>query len=248
MEFPVWWSSEDQVTVSAYPDLTHPFRLPSGLPALDQTLQGGFPTGRLIELHGESGCGKTNFAISLIAQAAGKYTSSWYISTFKPISRSRLDQIGINPAFLTIRHCSSLAEVDQTLFSDLYQALIHGDPIRLVVIDPVSGLVNEAFSEDNPGDGPAGFNRSQYLTRQAVVLRHLSQKYGFVCLLLNTIAADTQGGVRPSLGLTWSNLVNDRFRIVKDHSGRRLQQVFGGNAQTETTFAFVITNDGLRQE
>ena len=154
--------------------------------------------------------------------------------------------MGINPAFLTIRHCSSLPEVDQTLFTDLFQALSHGDPIRLVVLDPVSGLVNEAFSEENASDNPAGPSRSQYMTRQAVVLRHLSQKYGFVLLAVNTLVADTQGGVRPSLGLTWSNLVNDRFRLIKDSTGRYFQPVFGRNTPSDSLFPFLITNTGLQ--
>ena len=246
MEFPAWWTGEDQVTIDSYTDLKDPFKLPSGLESLDKWLQGGFASGRLIEIYGESGTGKTNLAISLICKAAAIYTHSWYVSTFKPISRSRLEQVGINPAFLTIRHCSSLPEVDQTLFTDLFQALSHGDPIRLVVLDPVSGLVNEAFSEENASDNPAGPSRSQYMTRQAVVLRHLSQKYGFVLLAVNTLVADTQGGVRPSLGLTWSNLVNDRFRLIKDSTGRYFQPVFGRNTPSDSLFPFLITNTGLQ--
>lgn len=246
MEFPAWWAGEDQVTIHTYEGLSEPFKLPTGLDSFDKWLQGGLPSGRLIEIYGESGTGKTNFAISLICKAASLYTQSWYISTFKPISRSRLEQVGVDPALLTIRHCSSLAEVDQTLFADLFQALLKGDPVRLVVIDPVSGLINEAFSEEHASDTLTGPSRSQYMTRQAVIMRHLSQKYGFICLFLNTLVSDTQGGVRPSLGFTWSNLINDRFRLLKDPSGRFIQPVLGPNTPSDSLFPFLITNTGLQ--
>lgn len=147
---------------------------------------------------------------------------------------------------LTIKHCSSLAEVDQALFVDLPQALEKGENVRLVILDPVSGLVNEAFMEDVETGVSA---RALYLTRQALVLKHLSSKYQFITLLINTLATDVQtGAVRAALGLTWSNLVNERIRASRDGRGRRLTILWSNEGQHSEEIPFQITSSGIAPE
>jgi hypothetical protein len=43
-------------------------RLPTGLPAIDRLLLGGFPAGRLAEISGPASSGRTSVALSLLAQ------------------------------------------------------------------------------------------------------------------------------------------------------------------------------------
>ena len=52
-------------------------RLATGIPAIDQLLEGGFPGGRLSEIAGPLSCGRTSLALALLARAtrAGEITA-----------------------------------------------------------------------------------------------------------------------------------------------------------------------------
>lgn len=63
--------------------------LPTGIPALDQALGGGFPAGRVSELSGPASSGRTSLGLTLLARAtaAGEFVA-WidWADAFDPVS------------------------------------------------------------------------------------------------------------------------------------------------------------------
>jgi hypothetical protein len=67
--------------------------LPTGIAALDAALQGGFPRGRLSEVHGPASSGRTGVALGLLAQATRAGTLAAWVDP-----RDALDPVSVAAA------------------------------------------------------------------------------------------------------------------------------------------------------
>ena len=61
-------------------------RVPSGVPGLDQLIEGGFPKGRSILVTGEPGTGKTIFALQFLAEGLARGEKVIYVAADEPPS------------------------------------------------------------------------------------------------------------------------------------------------------------------
>lgn len=124
--------------------------IPTSFKSLDSSMHGGIPLGQITEVFGASGCGKSQFLLSLAVRAlvagTGNESSCVYISTEATLESRRLDDFSSEvPGALdrvSYVYCPDLDNQDHILFTQLRlkleEGIKSGRPVRMVIIDSVS--------------------------------------------------------------------------------------------------------------
>jgi len=126
--------------------------IPTGTLALDRALGvGGVPRGRVTEIYGADGAGKTTLAQHIVAEAQKRGGVAAYVDM----------EHAIDPAYM--RKCG--VEVDDLLISqpdtgeqalEIAETLIRSGAVDVVVVDSVAALVPRAEIEGEMGDSHPG--------------------------------------------------------------------------------------------
>eukprot|EP00752_Nemacystus_decipiens_P003321 g3073.t1 len=193
------------------------FFVRTGLPAIDDALQGGLPTGMITELVGPAGIGKTQTCLVMAAQAClpanlgglGEDAGVVYLDTERKFSPDRLVEIAsarlpehygeFSPGGLerllnqvtvyTIDGSSALLEQ----LESLQTRIIEGN-VRLIILDSIAALARREFAREET------ITRQELLTRQAAVLKSLAYTFSAVVVVTNQVttsfssASGLQGG------------------------------------------------------
>jgi recombination protein RecA len=126
--------------------------IPTGSLALDIALGiGGVPRGRIIEIYGPEGSGKTTLTCSIIANAQRKGGVTAFIDAEHALDVGYARKIGVDTDNLLI---SQPDTGEQAL--EIAEVLIRSGAIDLVVIDSVAALVPAAEIEGQMGDSHVG--------------------------------------------------------------------------------------------
>jgi recombination protein RecA len=120
----------------------------TGVPALDYALGvGGLPRGRITEIFGPPGGGKSTIAQQVIAQAQAKGGIVAYVDAEHSLDPSYARALGVNIDDLYI---SQPDYGEQGL--EITQAFVKSGEIDVVVVDSVASLVPKAEIEGSIGD------------------------------------------------------------------------------------------------
>ena len=114
--------------------------IPTGSLALDLALSvGGIPRGRITEVYGPEGAGKTTLALSVIAQAQQHGASACYIDTEHALDHQWAATTGVEPSRLVL--CQP-EHGEQAL--QVTSLLIGSGAVEVLVIDSIAALVPRA--------------------------------------------------------------------------------------------------------
>lgn len=113
---------------------------------------GGFPRGRITELFGEEGGGKTSIALSTAAQAQKRGLICAYIDSENALDLGNAQALGVDMDLLLISQMNCTEDV-----FDLVGELIAND-VQLIVIDSIAGTAPRSELEGGIGDIPIGLN------------------------------------------------------------------------------------------
>ena len=126
--------------------------IPSGLLSLDIALGlGGLPRGRLIEVYGTEGSGKTTVALHIAAEAQKLGGTVAFIDAEHALDPSYAGNIGVNTDDLLV---SQPDTGEQGL--EICEMLVRSGAVDLVIIDSVAALVPRAEIEGEMGDVHVG--------------------------------------------------------------------------------------------
>ena len=115
---------------------------------LDDSLQiGGFPEGKIIEVSGSAGVGKTILAYNLIKEAQIKHKSILYISSDKDFSPDFAVKMGVDLDRLLICDVPS----GEAVF-DIIKYNLDRDLLEVIILDSLASLVSSEEIENNRGD------------------------------------------------------------------------------------------------
>lgn len=124
----------------------------TGIPSLDLALGiKGLPKGRVVEIYGAEGCGKTSIALQTIAQAQKKGETCAFIDlehSFNPVYAAEL---GVDVDNLLI---SQPVVAEDTL--KVIQTLTKSGQVGLIVLDSVSAMSPQAEVNGEFGDAVVG--------------------------------------------------------------------------------------------
>jgi len=147
--------------------------IPTGSISLDHALGvGGLPRGRVVELYGPEGSGKTTLALSVVAQAQAAGGTAAFIDAEHALDPAYARAIGVDIENLLLAQPSSGEEALR-----ITEELITSGAVDIVAIDSVAALVPRAELDGEIGDTHVGLQArlmSQAL-RKIVGVVHRSQ-------------------------------------------------------------------------
>lgn len=202
--------------------------------------------GKVLEIWGASGSGKTQLALQMCSAIPPEYCSA-YISTEGSISTSRLFDIcsarGMTSANCDMQTCTTVDSFSDCVLRQL-PLLLATKPVKLVVIDSIAAPFRAGEVEGG------GVRRAQKIRSIGQQLKYLSSEYKLLVVVLNQATDHPTKGTQPALGMTWSYLINSRLRIEKlgydNMIGARRVSVDKGSCVKSGTFVdCTIQKEGL---
>ncbi|CAJ1077849.1 DNA repair protein XRCC3 [Xyrichtys novacula] len=228
-----------QITALALRGEQSSLRLSTGCVVLNELLRGGLPVGRVTELSGESGAGKTQLALQFClsvqypVQHGGLDSGAVFISTEDSFPSRRLQQLIREQPNLRsdvpkslidsiefsnniyIEHAADLDSLQVCLTRRVPLLLARGKA-RLLVVDSVAALFRSEFQ---PSDW---LERNKQLIRFSSKLHQLGREYNTPVLCVNQVTEThthththlpLSSSVSPALGLAWANQVMVRLMM-----------------------------------
>lgn len=130
------------------PSLAVPGVISTGIPALDDALGvGGFPKGRVIEMYGPPGGGKSTIAQQTIARAQAAGGTAAYVDSEHALDPSYAKKLGVDIDNLLV---SQPDYGEQGL--EIAHALVRSQEVDIVVIDSIASLIPKAEVDGEMGD------------------------------------------------------------------------------------------------
>lgn len=153
--------------------------IPTGLPQLDAAMGGGIPRGRIVEIHGSEGSGKTALALYLAAQLPGP---TLYVDA----------DHGLSPYML--RKSGELYRLDVGTLEKTLDACL--DAVRsgafgAVVIDTVAALpTNEDMGTDFKFWEGCDKQQAKVMSKALPILAEALRRTGCTLILVNQLRTD----------------------------------------------------------
>ncbi len=201
--------------------------IPSGSLALDLALGvGGIPRGRVTEIFGPDGSGKTTLGQHIIAEAQKRGGIAAYIDVEHALDPTYAANCGVNLDDLLISQPDTGEEA-----LEIAEALVRSGAIDAIVVDSVAALVPRAEIEGEMGDAHVGLQArlmSQALRKLAAAIG----RSGTAVVFINQL--------REKVGIVFGNPeVTPGGRALKFYSSvridlRRLETIKQGNLATGT--------------
>ena len=184
--------------------------IPSGSLALDLALGvGGIPRGRITEIFGPEGSGKTTLGQHVIAEAQKRGGMAAYIDVEHALDPAYAANCGVNIDDLLI---SQPDTGEQAL--EITEALVRSGAIDVIVIDSVAALVPRAEIEGEMGDVHVGL-QARLMSQALRKLASAIGKSGTAVIFINQL--------REKVGIVFGNPeVTPGGRALKFYSSIRL--------------------------
>jgi recombination protein RecA len=210
--------------------------IPSGSLALDLALGvGGIPRGRVTEIFGPEGSGKTTLGQHIIAQAQKRGGIAAYIDVEHALDPTYAAHCGVNLDDLLISQPDTGEEA-----LEIAEALVRSGAVDAIVIDSVAALVPRAEIEGEMGDAHVGL-QARLMSQALRKLTAAIGRSGTSVVFINQL--------REKVGIVFGNPeVTPGGRALKFYSSvridlRRVETIKQGNLATGTRIkAKVVKN------
>jgi recombination protein RecA len=185
--------------------------VPSGVLALDLALGvGGFPKGRIVEIYGPEGGGKTTVSLQAIAEAQKRGGIAAFIDAEHALSPVYAQKLGVDVNNLLV---SQPDYGEQAL--EIAETLIRSGAVDIIVVDSVAALVPKAEIEGEMGDFQIGL-QARLMSKALRKLTAVIGKSKTVMIFINQL--------REKVGIMFGNPeVTPGGRALKFYSSVRLE-------------------------
>lgn len=124
----------------------------TGIPSLDLILGiKGFPKGKIVEIYGAEGCGKTSIALHVIAQAQKMGDVCAFIDMEHGFNPIYAEALGVNVGDMLV---SQPGVAEDAL--EIIEALVNTGGVGLIVLDSVAAMTPQAEINGEFGDAVMG--------------------------------------------------------------------------------------------
>jgi recombination protein RecA len=184
--------------------------IPTGSLALDVALGiGGIPRGRIVEVYGPEGSGKTTVCLHVIAEAQARGGIAAFIDAEHALDPIYARALGVNIDELLV---SQPDNGEQAL--EIADMLVRSGALDLVVIDSVAALVPRAEIEGEMGDSHVGL-QARLMSQAMRKLAGSLSRFETTCIFINQL--------REKIGLMFGNPeTTSGGRALKFYSSVRL--------------------------
>ncbi len=191
--------------------------IPTGALALDIALGvGGIPRGRVTEIYGNEGSGKTSLCLSIIAQAQKSGGIAAFIDAEHALDPSWAARIGVDVENLYI---SQPDTGEQGL--EIVDVLVRSGAVDIIVVDSVAALAPRAELEGDMGDAHVGL-QARLMSQAMRKLRGTINKTKSCLIFTNQI--------REKIGVMFGNPeTTPGGRALKFYSSVRIEMRHGAS-------------------
>jgi recombination protein RecA len=184
--------------------------IPTGVLSLDAALGvGGLPRGRVVEIFGPEGGGKTTVSLHVVAEAQKRGGTCAFIDAEHAMDPQYAKKLGVNIDNLLI---SQPDYGEQAL--EIAETLIRSGAIDVIVVDSVAALVPKAEVEGEMGDAQMGL-QARLMSQALRKLTAVISKSKTVMIFINQL--------REKIGIMFGNPeTTPGGRALKFYSSVRL--------------------------
>ena len=142
---------EDQFSAYFEPEV-----IKTGILPFDLVLNGGLETGSLLEITGDSQCGKSTLVLHAVKNLAEKGYKTLYIDAEGSVKDDMLDGIGLTKYLVSKgKKDNKILVIREAAFSaveNLIDSALATDEFKIIVIDSLTALVNDDYITMNEKD------------------------------------------------------------------------------------------------
>ena len=184
--------------------------IPTGSLSLDLALGiGGVPRGRIVEIFGPEGSGKTTVALHIVAQAQKAGGDAVFIDVEHALDPVYAKALGVDIDSLLV---SQPDTGEQSL--EICEALVRSGAIDVVVVDSVAAMVTKAEIEGEMGDSHVGL-QARLMSQALRKLTGAISKSNSIVIFINQL--------REKIGVSYGNPeTTPGGRALKFYSSVRL--------------------------
>lgn len=163
--------------------------IPTGVLPLDVALGiGGFPRGRIVEVFGPEGSGKTTLALHALAEAQKAGGVAAFIDAEHALDPRLAQSLGVNVSELYISQPDS---GEQALY--ILETLVRSGAVDIVVVDSVAALTPQAEIDGKIGDTQVGL-QARLMSYGLRRLTSAISKSNCVVIFINQLRATISTG------------------------------------------------------
>jgi recombination protein RecA len=156
--------------------------VPTGAISLDVAIgAGGFPRGKIIELFGGEGGGKTTVALTVAANAQKIGGNIGFIDAEHGLNRQLAENIGIDPGHFVVYQPDSGEDA-----IDMVESMIKSRAFDVIIVDSVAAMVPRAEIEAEMDQQFMGLH-ARLMSRFMRRVAHLANEYGVMLILINQV-------------------------------------------------------------
>jgi recombination protein RecA len=186
--------------------------IPSGSLALDIALGvGGIPRGRIIEVFGPEGSGKTTVCLHMIAEAQAKGGIAAFIDAEHALDPTYARELGVNIDELLVSQPDS---GEQAL--EIADMLVRSAALDIVVIDSVAALVPRAEIEGEMGDTHVGL-QARLMSQAMRKLAGTLSRFDTSAIFINQL--------REKIGIMFGCFAGDARVVLADGTKERIDKI-----------------------
>lgn len=192
--------------------------IPTGVEIVDNAIGvGGIPRGRITEVFGAEGCGKTSLCLHTIANAQRLGLNAIFIDAEHSLSPERMKAIGVDMSKLVISQPNSGEEA-----LNVAEMAIRNKNFGIVVIDSVAALVPMVEVEKDMGDSVMGVH-ARLMSQAMRKLTAPVSKFNVALMFTNQTRAKI-GGYGAAMTTTGGN-------ALKFYASLRLEMKYTGKIE-----------------
>ena len=184
--------------------------VPTGAISLDVAIgAGGFPRGKIIELFGPEGSGKTTVALSVAANVQKLGGNVGFIDAEHGLNRQLCDNIGIDPSRFVVNQPDSGEDA-----IDMVESMIKSGAFEVIIVDSVAAMVPKAEIDGDMDQVFMGLH-ARLMSRFMRRIASLANEAGVMLILINQ--------VRANLGAYGSPETTTGGKAIKFYSSLRVE-------------------------
>lgn len=197
--------AEDEVEVVELGTVEY---LSTGVAELDELLGGGWPRGRITEVWGKPGTGKSYLLAKTMAKLTDKQKAIYYDSEFA-LYGVRLEALGVDLAKVDIVQDGRLERVTEHLIEQVGK-------YDLIIIDSLAKFIPMAVNTGEVGENAIGLFARQVKHFEAKLKPRLA-KSNTALVVINQARAGmgTMSPSKPQGGFAWEHSIDIRLKLSK---------------------------------
>jgi len=197
--------------------------IPTGIESVDNAFGiGGFPRGRISEVYGKEGSGKTTLCLHAIAQANKRGLDCAFIDIEHAISFKRMKELGVDMSKLVFSQPNSGEEA-----LNLVDMMVRDGRFAMIVVDSVAALIPQVEVEKDMGDSVMGVH--------AKLMSQAMRKLTAPTAKSNTALVFTNQ-TRSKIGVMWGNPETTTGGVaIKFYASLRVRMAYTGKIKDGNT-------------